>query len=54
MTEQGWAPVTRKRAVLFLCSHNAARSQMGEALLRRHAGDLFEAFIADLQPRCIR
>jgi arsenate reductase len=29
------------RRVLFLCSHNAARSQMAEGFLRSYAGDRF-------------
>jgi arsenate reductase len=30
------------KRVLFLCSHNAARSQMAEGFLRAFAGDRFE------------
>ena len=36
--------------VLFLCAHNAARSQMAEALLRHHAGDRFDVLSAGLEP----
>jgi arsenate reductase len=40
-------------AVLFVCSHNAARSQIAEALLRRQAGDRFQAFSAGMRPRAV-
>ncbi|MGH2492194.1 MAG: arsenate reductase ArsC [Candidatus Limnocylindria bacterium] len=30
------------KRVLFLCSHNSARSQMAEGFLRAFAGDVFE------------
>ena len=39
-----------RQRVLFLCAHNAARSQMAEALLRHHAGDQFEVLSAGLNP----
>ena len=39
----------RKR-VLFLCTHNAARRQIAEALLRDIAGDRFEVLSAGLEP----
>jgi len=37
--------MTRQR-VLFICTHNAARSQMAEGYLRARYGDRYEAFSA--------
>ena len=39
-----------KKKVLFVCIHNSARSQMAEELLRKLAGDFFEADSAGLEP----
>lgn len=36
--------------MLFLCTRNAARSQMAEALLRHRAGERFDAYSAGLDP----
>ena len=42
--------MSEPQRVLFVCTHNAARSQMAEALLRHAAGDRFEAYSAGLEP----
>ena len=40
--------------MLFLCTHNSARSQMAEGLLRGMAGDRFEVFSAGTEATRVR
>jgi arsenate reductase len=43
-----------KARALFVCTHNSARSQMAEGLLRHLAGDRFEAFWAGTEATRVR
>ncbi len=39
------------KKVLFICTHNASRSQMAEGFLRAMKGDRYEVFSAGTEPR---
>ena len=43
-----------RRRVLFICTHNSARSQMAEGLLRQHGGEQFEVFSAGTEATAVR
>ena len=39
-----------KQKVLFICTHNSARSQIAEGLLRTLCGNRYESYSAGVQP----
>lgn len=43
-------PLSPKKRVLVVCTHNASRSQMAEGILRHRHGDRIEALSAGTEP----
>jgi arsenate reductase (thioredoxin) len=43
-----------RQRVLFVCTHNSARSQMAEGMLRAWAGDHFDALSAGTEATAVR
>jgi ArsR family transcriptional regulator, arsenate/arsenite/antimonite-responsive transcriptional repressor / arsenate reductase (thioredoxin) len=53
MQTSGFDSEILKARVLFLCTHNSARSQMAEGILRARSGGSIEAFSAGTEPTSV-
>lgn len=53
MFRAGLGKTMSKAKILFLCTANSARSQLGEALLRHHAAEHFDVYSAGLEAKGI-
>jgi protein-tyrosine-phosphatase len=42
--------IVLKKKVLFICTHNSARSQMAEAYLNKLYGEEYDAYSAGVEP----
>ena len=45
---------SKKQRVLFICTHNSARSQMAEGLLRNRFGDFYDVSSAGTHPTSLK